>query len=127
MQINGPLRLKVNGKFFITGTNFSSTESTPTKPHVGGYGPFGMSQGWPTYTGSVKVSIPAGGVEFKFRKELGGADGGVVEVLEQYSNNVLAKYEGVYLSQKSLAVDEVQGSSDFTIGFAALVDAMGNT
>lgn len=127
MIINGPLRLKVNAKFFITAEKFNSRRTTPTKPHIGGYGPFGVSQGFPKYAGSVNVAIPKGGLEFKFAKEFGSGEGGMIEVIEQVSTVVLARYENVFLAEESLDADLAEGSSMFAINWMALVDAIGNT
>ena len=74
-MIVGPVKVKLNGKFFITCENFSWDRNMPTRLHFGGYGYFGTSQGQAGYTGSFDNPFPVSGPEFDFDKEFANSTG----------------------------------------------------
>lgn len=115
MDITGPVPIRINGKFSITVTNFSSKASQNTKQHAGAFGVFGTSQGARLISGSFKVSIPKTGLEFSFRKEFPSVGGGAITVETPNRTG----YTAVKISEDDLSVDQAQGLTEKTINWSA--------
>jgi hypothetical protein len=115
MEVVGPVPIKINGRYAITVTNFSTKKSRNTKQHAGAFGVFGISQGAELVSGSFKVSIPKTGLEFQFATEFAG-DGGTI--VAEIPGGRLG-YNAVKINEDDLSVDQAQGVTEKTINWMA--------
>lgn len=118
-NITGSVFVEVNGRPAITVTSFQKKKSIATKQWVGAYGVFGTSQSaGKMISGSFKVPIPeAGGPEFDFEKEFGGAGGNIK--CRNATGSWRRAFTAVKLAEDDLAVDETQGNTEITINWTA--------